>query len=87
MSTVTDLRLSLLAAALVALFSTPSVQAQPAASQVAASADTASTLRAYDIPAQALGSSLARIASESGEAISVDAELVRGLAAAGLMRT
>lgn len=89
MSTVTDLRLSLLAAALVALFSTPLVRAQPTASHaaapadmvspVSAPADTASTLRAYDIPAQALGSSLARIASESGEAISVDAELVRGI--------
>lgn len=81
MSTVTDLRLSLLAAALVALFSTPGVRAQSEGGSRPVAVDAANVLRTYDIPAQALGSSLARIASESGEAISVDAELVRGMQA------
>ena len=81
MSTVTDLRLSLLAAALAALFSSANAQAQPVAGNNPVAADAGAAQRAYDIPAQALGSSLARIASESGEAISVNAELVRGLQA------
>ena len=34
--------------------------------------------RSYDLPAQPLGSALARIAADSGQQISIDAELVRG---------
>jgi outer membrane receptor for ferric coprogen and ferric-rhodotorulic acid len=37
--------------------------------------------QAYDLPAQPLGSTLARIASQSGQQISVPADLVRGLQA------
>lgn len=36
--------------------------------------------RAYDVPSQPLGATLTRIAQESGERISIDSELVRGLA-------
>jgi TonB-dependent siderophore receptor len=35
--------------------------------------------RAYDVPSQPLGATLTRIAEESGERISIDSELVRGL--------
>ncbi len=42
---------------------------------------TASAARAYDIPAQTLGATLTRIGQESGESISIDSELVRGLPA------
>lgn len=38
----------------------------------------AQALRSYDLPAQPLGSMLARIAADSGQQISIDAELVRG---------
>ena len=37
--------------------------------------------RSYDLPAQPLGSALAQIAANSGQQISIDAELVRGLTA------
>lgn len=79
MSTVTDLRLSLLAAALVALFSASGTRAQPAPDSTTPVVDAADVLRTYDIAPGALGSSLARIASESGETISVDADLLRGI--------
>lgn len=46
-------------------------QAQPAPAQV----------RAYDLPAQPLGSTLARIAAEGGQQLSIDADLVRALTA------
>ncbi|MBN9366759.1 MAG: TonB-dependent siderophore receptor [Comamonadaceae bacterium] len=36
------------------------------------------TVRSYDQPAQPLGSALARIGADSGQQISIDAELVRG---------
>ncbi|SDO87276.1 outer-membrane receptor for ferric coprogen and ferric-rhodotorulic acid [Rhodoferax sp. OV413] len=39
----------------------------------------AQSVHSYDLPAQPLGSSLARIAGTSGQQISIDAELVRGL--------
>ena len=39
------------------------------------------TRRSYDIPSLQLGSSLARIARESGQPISIDADLVRHLQA------
>ncbi|MDR6213181.1 TonB-dependent receptor plug domain-containing protein [Paracidovorax wautersii] len=35
-------------------------------------------MRSYDLPAQPLGSALARIAADQGQQISIDAELVRG---------
>ena len=38
----------------------------------------AQTLQDYDLPAQPLGSALARIAADSGQQISIDAGLVRG---------
>lgn len=41
----------------------------------------AGAARAYDIPAQTLGATLTRIGQESGESISIDSELVRGLPA------
>lgn len=46
-------------------------QAQPAPAEV----------RAYDLPAQPLGSTLARIAAEGGQQLSIDADLVRALTA------
>lgn len=49
--------------------------AAPAAAQDAAA-------RAYDLPAQPLNATVARIASDSGARISVDAELARGVTAA-----
>lgn len=52
--------------------------AAPAAAKAAMPADA---MRTFDIPAQPLGSSLARIASESGQSISLDAALVRGIQA------
>ena len=79
MSTVTDPRLSLLAAALIALFSASDAHAQPVADSTTPVVDATSVLRTYDIAPGALGSSLARIASESGETISVDADLLRGI--------
>ncbi|WP_312587726.1 STN domain-containing protein, partial [Comamonas terrigena] len=39
---------------------------------------TSTAVRSYDLPAQPLGSALARIAADSGQQISLDAELVRG---------
>jgi outer membrane receptor for ferric coprogen and ferric-rhodotorulic acid len=48
------------------------VQAQPAADNAA---------RSYDIPAQPLGATLARIATEGRQPISIDAVLVQGLTA------
>lgn len=48
------------------------VQAQPAADNAA---------RSYDIPAQPLGATLARIATEGRQPISIDAVLVQGLSA------
>lgn len=39
----------------------------------------AQNARAYDIPAQALGATLVRIAQESGQSISIDSTLVQGL--------
>ncbi|RYF27146.1 MAG: TonB-dependent siderophore receptor, partial [Comamonadaceae bacterium] len=44
-------------------------------------ATPAATVRSYDVPAQTLGSALARIAAHSGQQISIDADLVRGRAA------
>jgi hypothetical protein len=41
-------------------------------------AATSTAVRSYDLPAQPLGSALARIAADSGQQISLDAELVRG---------
>lgn len=46
-----------------------------------AQATAAATAHAFDIPTQTLGSTLTRIAQESGERISIDSELVNGLAA------
>lgn len=40
---------------------------------------TSATARTYDIPAQTLGATLTRIAEESGERISIESDLVRGL--------
>lgn len=47
----------------------------------APAAPAASSVRSYDLPAQPLGSALARIGAESGQQIGIDAELVRGLTA------
>jgi iron complex outermembrane receptor protein/outer membrane receptor for ferric coprogen and ferric-rhodotorulic acid len=38
-------------------------------------------VRSYDLPAQPLGSALARIGADSGQQIGIDAEMVRGLTA------
>ena len=48
------------------------------AQTAAPAAGTATTVRSYDVPAQPLGSALARIAADSGQQISIDADLVRG---------
>lgn len=66
-------RPALLALAAAALIGSLQAQAQtPAPAPLA---------HAYDLPAQPLGSALARIAGTSGQQISIDAELVRGLTA------
>lgn len=49
--------------------------------QTSAPAAPAAAVRSYDVPAQSLGSALARIAAQSGQQISIDADLVRGHAA------
>lgn len=41
-------------------------------------AATPQAVRSYDLPAQPLGSALARIGADSGQQISIDADLVRG---------
>lgn len=48
------------------------------AQTAAPTAGAAATVRSYDVPAQPLGSALARIGAHSGQQISIDAELVRG---------
>jgi len=48
------------------------------AQTAAPAAGTAAAIRSYDVPAQPLGSALARIAADSGQQISIDADLVRG---------
>nr|WP_041715875.1 DUF4880 domain-containing protein [Alicycliphilus denitrificans] len=53
--------------------------AAPLAAHAQSGVDAAE--RACDIPPQALGASLTRIAEESGERISIDSESVRGLSA------
>ncbi|MDH1704108.1 TonB-dependent siderophore receptor [Comamonas terrigena] len=69
------LRPTVLATALLLACAAPAVQAQ--ASTLAAEAEA----RSFDIPAQPLGVTLARIATEGGQTISIDAALVRGRAA------
>jgi outer membrane receptor for ferric coprogen and ferric-rhodotorulic acid len=70
------LRPTLLAAsiALLGLGLGPTAHAQT-------SSTAASSPGSYDIPAQPLGATLTRIATESGQAISIDSEMVRGLTA------
>ena len=58
----------------LALACAMSAQAQTAPNQGAASA----AQHHYDMPAQPLGSTLARIAADNGQQLSLDAELVRG---------
>lgn len=65
-----------LAVAALALPCALSAQAQTTAPT--ATAASAAAVRSYDVPAQPLGSALARIAAASGQQISIDAELVRG---------
>lgn len=48
---------------------------------LAAHSQSIAAARAYDIPSQALGATLTRIAQDSGERISIDAQSVRGLSA------
>lgn len=59
----------------------PAVLAGAAPLAAHAQSGVAAAERAYDIPPQALGASLTRIAEESGERISIDSESVRGLSA------
>jgi iron complex outermembrane receptor protein/outer membrane receptor for ferric coprogen and ferric-rhodotorulic acid len=68
--------LPLRALAAAALACALSAQAQTSPSTAAATASAA--VRGYDLPAQPLGSVLARIGADSGQQISIDAELVRG---------
>lgn len=70
--------LPLRALAAAALACALSAHAQNAASPAPATAATAAAVRSYDLPAQPLGSALARIAADSGQQISLDADLVRG---------
>jgi outer membrane receptor for ferric coprogen and ferric-rhodotorulic acid len=51
----------------------------PVAARAQASVAESSALHLYDIPAQPLGATLTRIAEESGERISLDAQTVRGI--------
>lgn len=55
--------------------------APAATAQTAAPAGAASAVRAYQLPAGPLGATLMQIAQQSGQAISVDPDLVRGLQA------
>jgi outer membrane receptor for ferric coprogen and ferric-rhodotorulic acid len=55
--------------------------AAPLAAQAQAAATAVAAQRAYDIPAQPLGATLTRIASEGGQPISLESELVRGITA------
>ncbi|MBN9341031.1 MAG: STN domain-containing protein, partial [Comamonadaceae bacterium] len=70
------LRPTVLAATLALLGAGP----LPALAQAAA-LQAARGQHAYDIPAQPLGLTLTRIATESGQPVSVDAALVQGIAA------
>lgn len=45
--------------------------------QAQTTATTTTTVRSYDLPAQPLGSALARIAADNGQQISINADLVR----------
>lgn len=65
---------ALAAAALACALSAHAQTATPAGP----AATTSTAVRSYDLPAQPLGSALARIAADSGQQISLDAELVRG---------
>lgn len=69
------LPLRALAAAALACALSAHAQNTPAAGPAAA---TSTAVRSYDLPPQPLGSTLARIAADSGQQISLDAELVRG---------
>lgn len=69
--------LPLRALAAAALACALSAHAQTTATTAPAAA-TSATVRSYDLPAQPLGNALARIAADSGQQISLDAELVRG---------
>ena len=71
------LPLRTLAAAALACALSAHAQTSPSAP----AAPAASSVRSYDLPAQPLGSALARIGAESGQQIGIDAELVRGLTA------
>ena len=77
---------ALLAATLLSATLATSAQAQsptPATEAPAAGVPAAgsATVRNWDLPNQPLGSALARIASDSGQQISIDAGLVQGLTA------
>ena len=62
---------TLAAAALACVLSAHAQTSSPAPAATA-------TVRSYDLPAQPLGSALARIGADSGQQIGIDAELVRG---------
>ncbi len=77
---------ALIALALLTLASSPQAGAQtqtpPAAGPSATDgAGALAEVRHWDLPSQPLGSALARIASDSGQQISIDAGLVQGLTA------
>lgn len=71
------LRPTVLAAALALVCAAPAVLAQTATATASAAAEA----RSFDIPAQPLGATLARIATEGGQTISIDAAQVKGLSA------
>ncbi|WP_198086665.1 TonB-dependent receptor [Variovorax sp. E3] len=78
------LRPTVLTAAIALAGAAPLAAHAEAQTQPSATAAPAVAPRAYDIPAQPLGATLTRIASEGGQPISIDSGLVRGITASAV---